>query len=154
MRRGEKPVVISGGRAATCSSQRASAENHRVRSPPPTFRSLQMTLESTIEHGNWTVAPIVRFTEALQPAHQGGPRRGREAMKPYLRVIAQPPAGSLILVDDLITSGGLASPRSSPARARPSRHGPQKKGPARDAGRGCSSLSAHRGRETPAPTIS
>jgi hypothetical protein len=70
------------------------------------FRSLQMTLDSIKEHGNWTVAPILRFSEALTPAHQGGPR-GREAIKPFLRVTSRPPEGSLILIDDLITSGGL-----------------------------------------------
>jgi len=85
-----------------------------------TFRSLEMTRESITGHGNWPIAPILRFSEALIPAHAGGPR-GRDALAPYLRIEGQPPAGSLILVDDLITSGGslLASYDALAAIGRP-----------------------------------
>jgi len=84
------------------------------------FRSLEMTRESIVGHGSWPIAPILRFSEALQPAHAGGPR-GREALAPYLRVATPPPQGALILVDDLITSGGslLASYDALAAVGRP-----------------------------------
>jgi hypothetical protein len=65
------------------------------------FRSLEMVAA----HGSWPVAPVLRFSEVLKPASSGGPR-GREALRPYLRVSDAPPPGELILVDDIITSGG------------------------------------------------
>jgi hypothetical protein len=71
----------------------------------PSFRSLEMITEATAEHGNWTIAPVLRFSQALVAANAGGPR-GREALRPYLRVSSAPPSGELILVDDIITSGG------------------------------------------------
>jgi predicted amidophosphoribosyltransferase len=71
----------------------------------PTFRSLEMTKEATAAHGNWTIAPVLRFSEVLTPANAGGPR-GREAIRPYLRVIVPPPPGQLVLIDDIVTSGG------------------------------------------------
>jgi hypothetical protein len=70
-----------------------------------TFRSLDMIREAITPHGAWPISPVLRFSEALQPAHAGGPR-GREALMPFLRVTSAPPAGPLILVDDIITSGG------------------------------------------------
>src|SRR5437660_257221 len=84
------------------------------------FRSLEMTRESIAGHGTWPIAPALRFSEALQPAHAGGPR-GRGALAPYLQVETQPPPGALILVDDLITSGGslLASYDALAAIGRP-----------------------------------
>jgi hypothetical protein len=69
------------------------------------FRSLDMLREAASPHGNWPIAPALRFTEQLMPAHEGGPR-GREALRPYLTVSAAPPAGEIVLVDDLITTGG------------------------------------------------
>jgi hypothetical protein len=68
------------------------------------FRSYAMVREAVAGHGNWPVAPVLRFTQALTPANAGGPR-GREALKPYLTV-APPPPGQIVLVDDIITSGG------------------------------------------------
>jgi hypothetical protein len=69
------------------------------------FRSLEMIREAIAAHGNWPIAPVLRFSQALQPASAGGPR-GRAALRPYLRVSDAPPPGELILVDDIITSGG------------------------------------------------
>src|SRR5260370_728512 len=43
----------------------------------PTFRSLEMIEEAIAGHGNWTIAPVLRFSQPLQPANAGGPR-GRE----------------------------------------------------------------------------
>jgi hypothetical protein len=70
-----------------------------------TFRSLEMLRESVAPHGQFTIAPVLRFTHQLQPANSGGPR-GREVLKPYMRVVEQPPDGPIILVDDLLTTGG------------------------------------------------
>jgi hypothetical protein len=70
-----------------------------------TFRSLDMVREAIASHGNWTIAPVLRFTKAIPPASEGGPR-GREVLRPHLTVIARPPAGSIVLVDDIITTGG------------------------------------------------
>src|ERR1051325_3238025 len=70
-----------------------------------TFRSLEMIQEAIAGHGNWTIVPLLRFSQPLQPANAGGPR-GREALRPYLRVTNTPPIGELVLVDDIITSGG------------------------------------------------
>jgi hypothetical protein len=84
------------------------------------FRSLEMIREAVAAHGNWPVAPVLRFSEVLKPASSGGPR-GREALRPYLRVSDAPPPGELILVDDIITSGGslLASHDVLAAIGRP-----------------------------------
>jgi hypothetical protein len=70
-----------------------------------TFRSLEMVHEATSPHGTWPIATVIRFSERLTPAYAGG-LRGREALKPYLRVVAAPPPGSIILVDDIVTTGG------------------------------------------------
>jgi hypothetical protein len=70
-----------------------------------TFRSLEMVQESIADHGRWPVAPAVRFTQALTPANAGGPR-GREALLPYLSAAGRLPDGSIVLVDDIITTGG------------------------------------------------
>lgn len=69
------------------------------------FRSLEMLQESLVGNTAWPVAPSLRFTEKLQPAHAGGPR-GRAALAPYLQVVPPIPPGQIILVDDLITTGG------------------------------------------------
>jgi hypothetical protein len=69
------------------------------------FRSFIMLREAISAHGNWPIVPVLRFTEVLQPAHAGGPR-GREAIKPYLTVTGTLPSGEIILVDDIVTTGG------------------------------------------------
>ena len=51
-----------------------------------TFRSLDMLREALVGNTARTVAPALRFTEQLQPAHAGG-LRGREALAPYLQVV-------------------------------------------------------------------
>jgi hypothetical protein len=70
-----------------------------------TFRSLEMLRESVQGHGNWPIEPVLRFTQPLQPASAGGPR-GRRVLFPYLKVKDNPPAGDIVLIDDLITTGG------------------------------------------------
>lgn len=70
-----------------------------------TFRSLEMVEEAIVGEGNWPIAPVLRVTEKLTPAYAGGPR-GRDALKPYLRLIEMPPDGEIVLIDDIITSGG------------------------------------------------
>lgn len=71
----------------------------------PTFRSWDMLRESLAGNTPRTIAPTLRFTEQLQPAHAGGPR-GRDALAPYLNISHAIPDGPLILVDDLVTTGG------------------------------------------------
>ncbi|MBL7099973.1 MAG: hypothetical protein ISS15_20135 [Alphaproteobacteria bacterium] len=85
-----------------------------------TFRSLEMVQEAIATHGNWIIAPVLRFSQALQPANAGGPR-GREALRPYMRVLCDAPPGQIVLVDDIITSGGslLASYDALAAIGRP-----------------------------------
>lgn len=84
------------------------------------FRSLAMVSEAIAEHGNWPIVPALRFSQQLTPANAGGPR-GREALRPYMRVSGNLPAGQVILVDDIITSGGslLASFDALAAVGRP-----------------------------------
>jgi hypothetical protein len=67
------------------------------------FRSYTMVKEAAANR--WIVAPALRFTAALQPAAAGGPR-GRELLRPYLAITQAIPAGSIILVDDIVTTGG------------------------------------------------
>jgi hypothetical protein len=70
------------------------------------FRALTMVQESVAAIGNkWQIAPALRFNQVLQPAHAGGPR-GRTALQPYLTVAQAITAGPIILVDDIVTSGG------------------------------------------------
>jgi hypothetical protein len=72
----------------------------------PEFRALTMLNESVVPtDSGWHVAPSLRFNQALQPAHAGGPR-GRMALKPYLTVADAIPPGPIVLVDDIVTSGG------------------------------------------------
>jgi predicted amidophosphoribosyltransferase len=70
------------------------------------FRSLVMVQEAMAKQTfNATIAPILRFNQQLTSAHAGG-LRGREVIRPYLTLVRSPPAGPVILIDDIITSGG------------------------------------------------
>ena len=69
------------------------------------YRSLTMLREAAAAHGSWPISSALRFTEALVPAHAGGPR-GREALRPYLTLSEQIPEGDVVLVDDIVTTGG------------------------------------------------
>jgi hypothetical protein len=72
----------------------------------PEFRALTMVQESVAATlNNWRISSSLRFNQALPPAHAGGPR-GRMALKPYLTIAEAMPAGPIILVDDIVTSGG------------------------------------------------
>jgi hypothetical protein len=71
----------------------------------PSFRSMDMVAEAIAGHGNWPIAPVLRFSQSLTPANAGGPR-GRELIRPFLRVPVAPPPGDIVLVDDIITTGG------------------------------------------------
>lgn len=70
-----------------------------------TFRSHDMLQEALVGNTAWTVAPVLRFNQQLQPAHAGGPR-GREALAPYLQVVHPIPPGPVVLIDDIVTTGG------------------------------------------------
>lgn len=54
------------------------------------FRSLTMLQESTAatQSQNWQVAPVLRFNQALQPAHAGGPRNLAASVRERLRSIS------------------------------------------------------------------
>jgi hypothetical protein len=67
------------------------------------FRSFAMVREAAANR--WPVVPALRFTQTLQPAAAGGPR-GREVLRPYLTTAQALPLGSVILVDDIVTTGG------------------------------------------------
>lgn len=67
------------------------------------FRSFAMVREAVADR--WPVAPSLRFTQVLQPAATGGPR-GREVLRPFLTVAQPMPPGSIVLVDDIVTTGG------------------------------------------------
>jgi len=84
------------------------------------FRALSMVQESVAATATWQIAPSLRFTQVLQPAHAGGPR-GRAALLPYLAVTQAIPDGPIILVDDIVTTGGtlLASYDALNAVGRP-----------------------------------
>lgn len=69
------------------------------------FRSLQMLSESLVGNGTWQVSSSLRFLQLLQAANAGGPR-GREALRPYLHLELPIPAGPIVLIDDIITTGG------------------------------------------------
>jgi predicted amidophosphoribosyltransferase len=69
------------------------------------FRALTMVQESVTAIGKWQIAPVLRFNRPLQPAYAGGPR-GRAALQPYMTVTHPIPAGPIILVDDILTTGG------------------------------------------------
>ena len=72
----------------------------------PSFRSYVMLQEALQSHQTRVIiAPHLRFIIALQPAHLGGPR-GREVISQYLRLIAELPPGPVVIVDDIITTGG------------------------------------------------
>ena len=70
-----------------------------------TFRSLGMLQEALGPTSQYRIAPVLRFNTVLQPASQGG-IRGRLALAPYLELCGPIPPGNLILVDDLLTTGG------------------------------------------------
>jgi hypothetical protein len=71
------------------------------------FRSLAMAQEAVaaVPNQHLPIASSLRFNQVLQPAHAGGPR-GREALRPYLNLTTAIPAGPVILIDDIVTTGG------------------------------------------------
>jgi hypothetical protein len=69
------------------------------------FRSYKMIRESVPADLLPRIAPIVRFTEVRQAASQGG-LRGYDAVFPYLVVDRGAEPGSVVLVDDIVTTGG------------------------------------------------
>lgn len=71
-----------------------------------TFRTLAMIEEASAAiRDPFEIVPALRFTEELKPAHAGG-SRGRAAVRPYLQVVYQPPPGPIVLIDDIVTTGG------------------------------------------------
>ena len=70
------------------------------------FRSLDMLTESISSRPiSVRICPVLRFNEQLKQAHAGGPR-GRAAIYPYLTLSGPIPNGEIVLVDDLVTTGG------------------------------------------------
>lgn len=69
------------------------------------FRSYAMAREAASPHGEWSIVPALRFSQQLQPASTGGPR-GRGTLLPFLRVSEPIPPGDIILIDDIVTTGG------------------------------------------------
>lgn len=69
------------------------------------FRSLEMLRESLKSYPNYRICPAIRFKQSLQSAFSGGPR-GRGALLPYMEIVCEIPQGAIILVDDIVTSGG------------------------------------------------
>lgn len=86
----------------------------------PDFRSWAMLREALATVQPFRIAPILRFNQILQPAHAGGPR-GRNALRPFLVATEALPQGQIILVDDIVTTGGtlLASFDALSALGRP-----------------------------------
>lgn len=68
------------------------------------FRSFRMT-EDSLPSGLPPILPIVRFTEERLPASKGG-LRGYAAVYPYLAVLPEAQACRVVLIDDIVTTGG------------------------------------------------
>ncbi|MFZ3182509.1 MAG: phosphoribosyltransferase [Methylocystis silviterrae] len=69
------------------------------------FRSLDMLRESLQDYPKYRICPAIRFKQPLQSAFSGGPR-GKGALLPYMTITGEIPQGTIILVDDIVTSGG------------------------------------------------
>lgn len=67
------------------------------------FRSKLMVDEAC--PAGLTVLPAVKFTAHLLPSSQGGPR-GYAAMHPHMAVVPNLGARPVVLVDDIVTTGG------------------------------------------------
>ncbi|PCK81219.1 hypothetical protein [Rhizobium sophoriradicis] len=69
------------------------------------FRSLEMLKESLPERFHSCIRPLVRFSEERPKAAEGG-ERGYDSVRPFLRLASPVPQSPLILVDDILTTGG------------------------------------------------
>lgn len=69
------------------------------------FRSFQMVQESIPDSMANPILPIVRFTKKLESASKGG-LRGFDAVYPYLEVAPKVKPGPVVLIDDIVTTGG------------------------------------------------
>jgi hypothetical protein len=74
----------------------------------PAFRALQMVSDASNAPGglNLPVLPAVKFIRQLLPSSQGGPR-GFAAMYPHLAVDPAFAPQPIVLVDDIVTTGGM-----------------------------------------------
>ena len=70
----------------------------------PEFRSLAM-LREALPHLQNRLFPVVRFIAQRDPASQGG-ARGYDAVYPHLKVQNAPGFRRVIVIDDILTSGG------------------------------------------------
>ncbi|MER9309775.1 phosphoribosyltransferase [Mesorhizobium australicum] len=69
------------------------------------FRSLQMVQQSLPAALQAQILPIVRFTKKLEAASRGG-LRGFDAVFPHLEVATDAVPRAVVLIDDIVTTGG------------------------------------------------
>ncbi len=69
------------------------------------FRSYQMLREALQGDRQYPIVPAVRFTENLMPARGGGTRECASLL-PYLTLTSPLPKGNVVIVDDILTTGG------------------------------------------------
>lgn len=70
------------------------------------YRHYETIAESLRYHDHaHELSDVMRFSEALQKASQGGPRF-EDQIYPKLRLSGAPPTRAVVLVDDILTSGG------------------------------------------------
>ena len=71
---------------------------------PPSFRTARIAdAIAAASNRTVTVAPILRFRQAMQPSRSGG-SRDPQVIYDNLRTIGNLPVGEVILVDDVVTS--------------------------------------------------
>jgi hypothetical protein len=69
------------------------------------FRATQMVVEALAGQTAPPICDVLRFTRTVERATARGPRRADEVY-PLLRVVGRVPAAPIVLIDDIVTSGG------------------------------------------------
>lgn len=76
-------------------------------SSPDNFRTAQIAGAVAAKCRTPTVvAPVLRWKKPMPSASEQGGSRDPKILYPQLMLIAQPPAGTCVLIDDVATSGG------------------------------------------------